>query len=48
MAKSFKNGFYLTGDLAHQDEDDYIWFSSRNDDIINSAGYVFSIMVEIK
>jgi len=29
----------LTGDLARQDEDDYLWFVSRNDDIINSGGY---------
>lgn len=29
----------LTGDLATADEDGYLWFASRNDDIINSAGY---------
>jgi acetyl-CoA synthetase len=29
----------LTGDLAIQDEDGYIWFQSRKDDVINSAGY---------
>jgi len=29
----------LTGDLARVDDDGYLWFSSRNDDVINSAGY---------
>ncbi len=29
----------LTGDLARLDSDGYLWFSSRNDDVINSAGY---------
>lgn len=32
-------GWWRTGDLVNQDEDDYIWFDSRNDDIISSAGY---------
>jgi len=38
MAESFRGDFYLTGDLAHQDEDGYFWFSSRDDDVIRSAG----------
>ena len=29
----------LTGDLGRQDDDGYVWFVSRNDDVINSAGY---------
>jgi acetyl-CoA synthetase len=29
----------LTGDLAHRDADGYLWFASRADDVINSAGY---------
>jgi acetyl-CoA synthetase len=29
----------LTGDLARCDEDGYLWYESRADDIINSAGY---------
>ncbi|MGV3244939.1 acyl-CoA synthetase MbcS [Staphylococcus sp. 11261D007BR] len=33
------NGYFLTGDLAHQDEDGYFWFEGRNDDIIISSGY---------
>jgi acetyl-CoA synthetase len=28
-----------TGDLATVDEEGYLWFGSRNDDLINSAGY---------
>ncbi|MFT4050099.1 MAG: AMP-binding protein [Solirubrobacterales bacterium] len=31
--------WWRTGDLVSQDEDDYLWFDSRNDDIISSAGY---------
>lgn len=31
--------FLLTGDLASQDDDGYFTFVSRNDDLINSAGY---------
>ena len=33
------HGFFLTGDFASRDEDGYIWFSGRRDDIINSFGY---------
>jgi acyl-coenzyme A synthetase/AMP-(fatty) acid ligase len=31
--------WWRTGDLVTQDADDYLWFDSRNDDIISSAGY---------
>jgi acyl-coenzyme A synthetase/AMP-(fatty) acid ligase len=31
--------FYVTGDRAVRDEDDYLWFMSRADDVILSAGY---------
>ncbi|SUM68081.1 acetate-CoA ligase [Staphylococcus saccharolyticus] len=31
--------YYVTGDLAHQDEDGYFWFEGRCDDIIISSGY---------
>lgn len=31
--------WYLTGDRAYRDEDDYLWFVGRSDDVINSAGY---------
>ncbi len=29
----------LTGDIATRDAAGYLWFSARNDDVINSAGY---------
>jgi acyl-coenzyme A synthetase/AMP-(fatty) acid ligase len=29
----------LTGDLARADADGYLWYSSRDDDVINSGGY---------
>ena len=32
------DGWYLSGDLAYQDEDDYVFFQSRDDDMINSSG----------
>jgi len=38
-AKKFAGGFLLTGDLGRQDEDDYFWYMSREDDVITSAGY---------
>lgn len=38
-AERYANGWMLTGDLAHRDEDGYITFQGRNDDIITSAGY---------
>jgi acetyl-CoA synthetase len=37
--EKFLGDWLLTGDLAVQDEDGYIWFESRKDDVINSAGY---------
>lgn len=31
--------WYLSGDLAHKDEDGYFWFEGRADDVILSSGY---------
>jgi len=31
--------YFLTGDLAWMDEDGYIYYAGRTDDIISSAGY---------
>jgi acyl-coenzyme A synthetase/AMP-(fatty) acid ligase len=35
----FRDGYYLTGDRAERDEDGYLWFVGRADDVILSAGY---------
>src|SRR5829696_283016 len=34
-----RNGFYLTEDRGSRDENGYIWFEGRSDDVIISAGY---------
>lgn len=41
-SESFKNGWFLTGDVLYQDEDGYHWFSGRDDDLIMAAGYRIS------
>ena len=38
-AKYKHNGYFFTGDYAKYDEDGYIWFLGRKDDIIKSFGY---------
>jgi acetyl-CoA synthetase len=38
-AAAFRGDWYLTGDRARKDEDGYLWFEGRADDIIISAGY---------
>ena len=35
----FEDNKYLTGDTAYYDEDGYIWFVGRDDDVIKSSGY---------
>ncbi|HEY5500050.1 MAG TPA: AMP-binding protein, partial [Bacteroidales bacterium] len=37
--EAFKEGVYYTGDLAWRDEDGYLWFVGRADDVIKSSGY---------
>ena len=39
-AEKFNGHFYITGDLAYQDEDGYFWYVSRSDDVINTAGHL--------
>jgi acetyl-CoA synthetase len=36
----FVDGYYLSGDLARVDEDGYVWFVGRADDVIKSAGHL--------
>jgi acetyl-CoA synthetase/medium-chain acyl-CoA synthetase len=38
-AASFRDGWYVTGDCAHTDEDGYFWFVGRADDVITSSAY---------
>ncbi|WMS88887.1 acyl-CoA synthetase [Pleionea litopenaei] len=38
-AKARQQGYFLTGDYARMDEQGYIWFIGRKDDIINTFGY---------
>jgi acyl-coenzyme A synthetase/AMP-(fatty) acid ligase len=34
-----EGGMWRTGDRVHRDEDGYLWFEGRDDDVIVSAGY---------
>jgi len=36
---SWHDGYYHTGDLAWRDEDGYLWYVGRADDLIKSSGY---------
>ena len=36
----FKDGWYLSGDLAYRDATGYYWFVGRADDVIKSAGHL--------
>ena len=38
-AEAWHDGFYHTGDTAWKDEDGYIWYVGRIDDVIKSSGY---------
>ncbi len=37
--ESWHDGYYHTGDLAWRDEDGFLWYVSRIDDVIKSSGY---------
>jgi acetyl-CoA synthetase len=37
--KCWNNGTYRTGDMAWKDDDGYLWFVGRNDDVIKCSGY---------
>ncbi len=36
---TFHDGWHLTDDLARRDEDGYLWYEGRSDDVIISSGY---------
>ena len=36
----FVDGWYLTGDLAHRDDDGYFWFVGRADDVVKTSGHL--------
>ena len=36
----FAGGWYVSGDVARTDEDGYVWFVGRADDVIKSAGHL--------
>ncbi|NXX37823.1 ACSM4 synthetase, partial [Tricholaema leucomelas] len=38
-ASTVRGNFYITGDRGSMDEDGYIWFMGRSDDVIISSGY---------
>lgn len=38
-AEAIYDGWYHSGDTAWVDEDGYIWYVGRNDDVIKSSGY---------
>jgi len=38
-ASTVYGGWHHTGDIAWRDEDGYVWYVGRNDDIIKSSGY---------
>jgi acyl-coenzyme A synthetase/AMP-(fatty) acid ligase len=35
----YRGEWFCGGDLAHMDEDGYVWFHGRHDDILNPMGY---------
>lgn len=41
-ARAICDGWYHTGDMAWQDEDGYVFYVGRNDDVIKSSGYRIS------
>lgn len=42
MAEALHDGFYRTGDVASRDEDGYLWYVGRADDVFKSSDYRIS------
>jgi len=40
--QAMHDGWFHTGDVAWRDEDGYLWYVGRNDDVIKSSGYKIS------
>ncbi len=38
-AAAFHGGWYFTGDKGRRDDDGYLWFEGRSDDVITSSAY---------
>jgi acetyl-CoA synthetase len=38
--RAFAGGWYLTGDLVRRDDDGWLWFVGRADDVIKTAGHL--------
>ncbi|MEM7208387.1 MAG: acyl-CoA synthetase [Pseudomonadota bacterium] len=38
-AKKYAGDWFKTGDVGYRDDDGYLWFMGRSDDVISSAGY---------
>lgn len=38
--RCFVDGWYLTGDLVRRDDDGYLWFLGRADDVIKTSGHL--------
>ena len=39
MKKVFKQGLYYTGDKAYKDEEGFVWFVGRDDDVIKASDF---------
>lgn len=38
MENHFRGDWFITGDLMREDDDSYLWYMGRNDDVLNIAG----------